>query len=79
MEILLHFLSFLNWKVFKKSKIAQSYYYDPPSTGMNLQSPQSESTPRRLTLMFSQFLFLFIAYMVVDFLKIKWQTDILFL
>jgi hypothetical protein len=37
-------------KVFKKSKIAQIYYYDPQSAGINLQSPQSESTPRRLTL-----------------------------
>ena len=40
MEILLHFLSFLWWKVFKKSKIAQIYYYDPQSAGINLQSPQ---------------------------------------
>ena len=30
----------------KKSKIAQIYY----SAGINVQSPQSESTPRRLTL-----------------------------
>ena len=26
------------------------YYYDPQSTGINVQSPQSESTPRGLTL-----------------------------
>ena len=25
-------------------------YYDPQSAGINVQSPQSESTPRRLTL-----------------------------
>ena len=50
MEILLHFLSFLQWKVFKKSKIAKLYYYDPQSAGINLQSPQSDSTPWTLTL-----------------------------
>ena len=33
-----------------KSKIAQSYYYDPQSAGINMQSPQSRTTPRRLTL-----------------------------
>ena len=36
-------------KVFKKSNIAQFYYYDPQST-INLQSPQSDSTPWTLTL-----------------------------
>ena len=36
-------------KVFIKRKIAQ-IYYDPQSDGINLQSPQSESTPKRLTL-----------------------------
>ena len=50
MEILLHFKSFLQWKVFKKSKIAQIYYYDPQSAGINLQSPKSDSTPWTLTL-----------------------------
>ena len=35
----------------EKSKIAQIYYYDPQSAGINVQSPQSESTPRRLTLL----------------------------
>ena len=39
-------------KVFKKSKIAGIYYYDPQSAGINLQSPQSDSTPWTLTLMF---------------------------
>ena len=39
-------------KVFKKSKITQIYYYDPQSAGINVQSPQSESTLRRLTLTF---------------------------
>ena len=33
-----------------KSKIAQIYYYDPQSAGINLQSPQSDSTPWTLTL-----------------------------
>ena len=33
-----------------KSKISQSYYYDPQSAGINMQSPQSRTTPRRLTL-----------------------------
>ena len=27
----------------------QIYYYEPQSAGMNVQSPQSESTPTRLT------------------------------
>ena len=49
MEILLHFLSFSQWKDFKKSKIAQIYYHDPQSAGINLQSPQSDSTPWTLT------------------------------
>ena len=40
-----HFYS----EVFKKSKIAQIYYYDPQSAGINLQSPQSDSTPWTLT------------------------------
>jgi hypothetical protein len=30
--------------------MAKIYYYDPQSTGINMQSPQKESTPRRLTL-----------------------------
>ena len=30
--------------------MAQIYYYDHQSAGINVQSPQSESTPRRLTL-----------------------------
>ena len=49
METLIHFLSFLYWKVFEKSKIAQIYYYNPQSAGINVQSPKSELTPRRLT------------------------------
>ena len=53
MEILLHFQSLLYWKVFKNSKIAQIYYYDPQSAGINLQSPQSDSTPWTLTLVFT--------------------------
>ena len=34
----------------EKSKIAQIYYYDPQSAGINVQSPQSDSNPLRLTL-----------------------------
>ena len=30
--------------------MAQIYYYDPQSAGINMQSPKSDSTPRRLTL-----------------------------
>jgi hypothetical protein len=37
------------------SKIAQIYYYDPQSAGINVQSPQSESTPKRLTLILADF------------------------
>ena len=51
LEILLNFQSFLQCKVFKKRKIAQIYYYGPQSSGINVQSPPSESTPRRLTLL----------------------------
>ena len=43
-------LIFLKWKVFKKSKIAQIYYYDPQSAGINMQSPQSDLIPWTLTL-----------------------------
>ena len=38
--------------VFKKSKIAQIYYYDTQSAGINLQSPQSDWTPWTLTLIY---------------------------
>ena len=38
-------------KSLQKSKIAQIYYYEPQSAGRNVQSPQSKSTPRRLTLL----------------------------
>ena len=37
-------------KSLQKSKIAQIYYYEPQSAGINLQSPQSDSTPWTLTL-----------------------------
>ena len=33
------------------SYIAQIYYYDPQSAGINVQSPQSVTTPWRLTLL----------------------------
>ena len=39
--------------IFMKLKTAQIYYYDPQSAGINMQSPQSESTSRRLTLVLS--------------------------
>ena len=39
--------------------IAQIYHYDPQSTGINLQSPQSDSTPWTLTL----------AYFILKFKK----------
>ena len=32
------------------SYIAQISYYDPQSAGINVQSPQSATTPKRLTL-----------------------------
>ena len=34
----------------KEQSKAQIYYYDPQSAGINLQSPQSDSTPWTLTL-----------------------------
>ena len=34
----------------KEQKKAQIYYCDPQSAGINLQSPQSDSTPWTLTL-----------------------------
>jgi hypothetical protein len=37
-------------KSLQKKKIAQIYYYDPQSDGIKVQSPQSASTSRRLTL-----------------------------
>ena len=37
-------------KSLQTEQIAQIYYYEPQSAGINVQSPQSESTPRRLTL-----------------------------
>ena len=43
----------------------QIYYYDPQSAGINVKSPQSESTPRRLTLDQNQPLF-----------KSPWQNNI---
>jgi hypothetical protein len=36
---------------FYSEKPSKSAKYDPQSTGINVQSPQSESTPRRLTLL----------------------------
>ena len=37
-------------KSLQKEQIAQITYYEPQSARINLQSPQSDSTPRRLTL-----------------------------
>ena len=48
-------LLLLQWKVFKKSKIAQIYCYDPQSTGINLQSLKSDSTPWTPSLVFTIF------------------------
>ena len=44
------FIIFMVKSLQKKSKIAQIYYYDPQSAGIDLQSPQSDSTPWTLTL-----------------------------
>ena len=85
MELLLHFLSFLQWKVFKKSKIAQIYYYDPQSAGIDLQSPQSDSTPWTLTLdtsVFFRFWYCFsifqIEYWYFSISKAYWTLVLLF-
>ena len=37
-------------KSLQKEEIAQITHYEPQSAGINLQSPQSDLTPRRLTL-----------------------------
>ena len=37
-------------KSLQKEQNCTNYYYDPQSAGINMQSPQSESTPRRLTI-----------------------------
>jgi len=37
-------------KSIKKGNLAQIYNYDPQSARINVQSPQSKSTPKRLTL-----------------------------
>ena len=37
-------------KSLQKEQIAQIYYYEAQSARINVQSPQSESTPSRLTL-----------------------------
>ena len=46
------FTHLINFKVksLQKEKIAQIYYYDPQSAEINVKSSQSESIPRRLTL-----------------------------
>ena len=50
-----YFYTFNHFYSEKSSKkIAQVYFYDPQSAGINVQSPQSESTLRRLTLHKSQ-------------------------
>ena len=35
---------------FMHTTVAQIYYYDPQTAGINLQSPRSDSTPWTLTL-----------------------------
>ena len=37
--------------IVKSPQKEQIYYYDPQSAGINLQSPQSDSTPWTITLM----------------------------
>ena len=37
-------------KSLQKEQITQITYYEPQSAGINLQSPQRDSTPRSLTL-----------------------------
>ena len=39
----------------KRNKIAQIYYDEPQSAGISVQSPQSVSTPRKLTLIIGLF------------------------
>ena len=34
----------------QQNSTTTTYYYDPQSAGINVQTPQSESTPKRLTL-----------------------------
>ena len=49
-----YFYTFNHFYSEKSSKRAKEHkyttYYDPQSAGINVQSPQSESTPRRPTL-----------------------------
>ena len=42
----------------KATYIAQICYYDPQSAGINMQSPQSATSPRRLTLSLQVIVFL---------------------
>ena len=50
-ENTLTFLIILTVKSLQKEvHIAQICFYDPQSAGINVQSPQSATTPRRLTL-----------------------------
>jgi hypothetical protein len=41
-------------KSLQKEQMARFYYNDPQSAGINVSSPQSESTSRRLTLFLGQ-------------------------
>ena len=50
LHVIFDFYELKNTLFFKKSKLTQIYYYEPQSAGINVQSPQKESTPRRLTL-----------------------------
>ena len=51
MEILLHFYHSYS----EKRKIAQIYYYDPQSAGINLHSPQSDSLTLARNCVFTTF------------------------
>ena len=48
-----YFYTFNHFYSEESSEIAQIYYYDPQSAGINMESPQSELTSRRLTLGYS--------------------------
>ena len=74
-----YYFSKRKWKYFytliifivKKSKIAQIYYYEPQSAGINLWSPQSESTPRRLKISWTLLYFLRANFFPSKALKIR--------
>ena len=60
----------------ERKKSRDIYYYDPQSSGINVQSPQSESTPRRLTLASTYVLECFWQHQHRDegYIQWQWQT-----